>query len=116
ACLLQMKANVYTGRKRFYQSVESNGRTDIFDHVALRPYPTFPREHQQLEHDGCNALAQPGLPAVVVVPASSNPLQATAKTLWVGISIERGNAEKRFAHGVEVAARVGQGHRNQVPP
>src|SRR5437588_9297609 len=47
----QVPAHVESRCKLLDESVNRNGRADVFDDVALRPNGKLPRELEQLKHD-----------------------------------------------------------------
>src|SRR5882672_9455233 len=58
ASLLQMAAYVHARSKSLDQSIQGDGRTDVFDHITLRPYAVGLGKDEEIQHDGGNTLAE----------------------------------------------------------
>src|SRR5437016_2375231 len=114
ARLLEVAADVHARRKGFHQPVERNGRADVLNHITLRPDAVFAGKQEKLKHDGSDALTQAALTFMAAIPSDGYFLQATSKTLLACLSVKGSDAEKRFTHCIQVAARVGKSHRDQM--
>src|SRR5437667_4404800 len=114
ACLFEVTANVHARRKSLHQPVERDGRAYVLNHVPLRPDTMLPGKQEKLKHDGSDALAQAAIAFTLAVPSGRYSLQAPPKTLLACLSVKGGDTEKRFAHRIQIPARVGKSHRDQM--
>src|SRR5580704_7800010 len=116
ASLLQMTANVHVWTEILDQTVQGYRRTDVLNHVSLRPDSVVFGNDQQIQHDRRDALAQAPLIGAISVPFIGSVFDSRTKTARIGVAGKGRDTEKRFAHRIQVAARISKGHRDQMTP